>query len=169
LQAEGVSALIGASKVGQLAREFPFLYASVGDLRIEDVEALLNDYKELVLKHYSLCKIVEKMDSSKAAASNEHECTPDDGASKQDRLKVPENDELKESIEESSNKREGSSADESPVEMADKNVILVNESSNAEFSLDVFQEQVARQVVVGHGEHEQQDDASAEPIRVPTE
>ena len=161
LQADGSSALIAADKVGQLAREFPFLYASVGDLRIEDVESLLNDYKELVLKYYSLCKTIEKMDTNKVV-SNDHEhasdvqVVSDDGPLKQDRLKVPENDELKESIEESSNKRESLSADESSVEMADKNVILVNESSNAEFSLDVFQEQISREVV-GDNTQGQQD------------
>eukprot|EP00850_Spirogloea_muscicola_P014766 SM000108S14210 [mRNA] locus=s108:223287:227396:+ [translate_table: standard] len=49
------TALLQADSSGQLARDYPFLFATAGDLRVGDVTLLLNDYKELVLKHEKLC------------------------------------------------------------------------------------------------------------------
>ncbi|CAM6017689.1 unnamed protein product, partial [Sphagnum balticum] len=42
-----------------LAIDYPYLYASAGDLRVADVESLLYAYKELALKYSVLCKAVE--------------------------------------------------------------------------------------------------------------
>ncbi|KAH7439276.1 hypothetical protein KP509_04G053400 [Ceratopteris richardii] len=61
LQANGSSSVLQADNSGHFVREYPFLYATVGDLRVEDVETLLNDYKELVLKYYALYKAVEEL------------------------------------------------------------------------------------------------------------
>lgn len=69
LESKGASAVLHADRTGQLAREYPFLYTSAGDLRIQDVESLLNSYKELVLKYVSLSKAVEALLSLKAKAS----------------------------------------------------------------------------------------------------
>lgn len=59
LEISGFPAVLEADQTGQLARDYPFLYASAGDLRVMDVEGLLADYKELVLKYVALCKAVE--------------------------------------------------------------------------------------------------------------
>eukprot|EP00249_Psilotum_nudum_P018553 c26861_g1_i1 orf=524-2221(-) len=61
LEAKGALAVLHADRTGRLGKDYPFLYASVGDLRVQDVETLLNEYKELVLRYYSLCKTVEEM------------------------------------------------------------------------------------------------------------
>lgn len=65
LEEKGAAAVLHAAHTGQLIREYPFLYASAGDLRVEDVEALLVAYKELVLKYVSLSKEVESSSSHK--------------------------------------------------------------------------------------------------------
>ncbi|CAN1746119.1 Vacuolar protein sorting-associated protein 9A [Linum perenne] len=41
---------------GQVFREYPYLFANVGDLTINNVEELLNSYKELVFKYVCVCK-----------------------------------------------------------------------------------------------------------------
>ncbi|KAL2611438.1 hypothetical protein R1flu_023130 [Riccia fluitans] len=54
---EGAGAqILEADQSGQLRRDYPFLYSSAGDLRVADVEALLHEYKELVLRYVSLRK-----------------------------------------------------------------------------------------------------------------
>ncbi|KAG0599658.1 hypothetical protein M758_12G169700 [Ceratodon purpureus] len=59
LETSGLPAVLEADKSGQLARGYPYLYACAGDLRVMDVEGLLSDYKEIVLKYVALCKAVE--------------------------------------------------------------------------------------------------------------
>lgn len=59
LEASGVPEVLEAEKSGELARDYPYLFARAGDLRVMDVEGLLSDYKELVLKYVALCKAVE--------------------------------------------------------------------------------------------------------------
>lgn len=192
LQASGSLAVLEADRAGQLAREFPFMYASVGDLRVEDVESLLSDYKELVLKYYSLHKAVEKltvgkranMGESKSALTtpgrvdgqegalkaqmvSEKEASKDMTEDRVDRQKAPETDDSKESMENVSSHTQdvaGLSIDDSSLEMADKNVILVNEISNSEFSLDVFQEQTARRA---DNDMEEKQDHATESIHSP--
>eukprot|EP01018_Ginkgo_biloba_P035530 Gb_22502 [translate_table: standard] len=68
LENKGAVAVLNADRTGQLFRHYPFLYASAGDLRVEDVESLLSAYKELVLKYVSLSKAVESSLSHKAQA-----------------------------------------------------------------------------------------------------
>lgn len=154
LQASGSAAVLEADKSGQLAREYPFLYASVGDLRVEDVESLLNDYKELVLKYYSLHKAVEKLTLTQLASMGRSkggsvasgwevsrealEVQVVSGASKDrmGRQKVPETEDSKEVTQNPASHMKVTDGDE----MADKNVILVNEGSN---SHDKFLEQIA--------------------------
>lgn len=65
LEEKEAAAVLHAAHTGQLIREYPFLYASAGDLRVEDVETLLIAYKELVLKYVSLSKAVESSSSHK--------------------------------------------------------------------------------------------------------
>lgn len=65
LEEKEAAAVLQIAHTGQLIREYPFLYASAGDLRVEDVETLLIAYKELVLKYVSLSKAVESSSSHK--------------------------------------------------------------------------------------------------------
>lgn len=65
LENKGAVHVLRAERTGQLNREYPFLYARAGDLRVEEVEPLLNAYKELVLKYVSLSKEVESSLSNK--------------------------------------------------------------------------------------------------------
>lgn len=65
LEEKEAAAVLQTAHTGQLIREYPFLYASAGDLRVEDVETLLIAYKELVLKYVSLSKAVESSSSHK--------------------------------------------------------------------------------------------------------
>lgn len=65
LEEKEAAAVLHTAHTGQLIREYPFLYASAGDLRVEDVETLLIAYKELVLKYVSLSKAVESSSSHK--------------------------------------------------------------------------------------------------------
>lgn len=59
LEASGLLEVLEAEKSGELSRDYPYLFARSGDLRVMDVEDLLSDYKELVLKYVALCKAVE--------------------------------------------------------------------------------------------------------------
>jgi len=59
LEASGLPEVLETEKSGELARDYPYLFAKAGDLRVMDVEGLLSDYKELVLKYVALCKAVE--------------------------------------------------------------------------------------------------------------
>lgn len=65
LEEKEAAAVLHTAHSGQLIREYPFLYASAGDLRVEDVETLLIAYKELVLKYVSLSRAVESSSSHK--------------------------------------------------------------------------------------------------------
>lgn len=66
LEEKGAAAVLHAAHTGQLIREYPFLYANAGDLRVEDVETLLIAYKELVLTYVSLSNAVESSSSHKS-------------------------------------------------------------------------------------------------------
>lgn len=59
LEASGLPEVLEAEKSGELAHDYRYLFARAGDLRVMDVELLLADYKELVLKYAALCKAVE--------------------------------------------------------------------------------------------------------------
>ncbi|KAF5740277.1 vacuolar protein sorting-associated protein 9A-like [Tripterygium wilfordii] len=56
LENKGVSMLLKEDQASQVFREYPFLFAHVGDLTINDVEDLLNNYKQLVFKYVCLSK-----------------------------------------------------------------------------------------------------------------
>ncbi|KAG6546621.1 hypothetical protein Mapa_011810 [Marchantia paleacea] len=59
LEAGAAAQVMEADKAGQLSKDYPFLYSSAGDLRVMDVEELLHEYKELVLRYVALRKAVE--------------------------------------------------------------------------------------------------------------
>lgn len=56
LENKGASMIIKEDKLNDVFREFPYLFASVGDLTVGDVEDLLNNYKQLVFKYVCLSK-----------------------------------------------------------------------------------------------------------------
>ncbi|KAL3504055.1 hypothetical protein ACH5RR_033896 [Cinchona calisaya] len=56
IENKGASVLLKEEKVNQAFQDFPYLYSQVGDLTVEDVEILLNNYKQLVFKYVSLSK-----------------------------------------------------------------------------------------------------------------
>lgn len=54
LENKGASMILKEDKLNEVFGEFPYLFASVGDLTVGDVEDLLNNYKQLVFKYVSL-------------------------------------------------------------------------------------------------------------------
>lgn len=56
LENKGASMIIKEDKLNDVFRDCPYLFASAGDLTIDDVEDLLNNYKQLVFKYVCLSK-----------------------------------------------------------------------------------------------------------------
>lgn len=56
LENKGASMLVTEEKVNEKLQNFPFLFSEAGDLRVGDVEELLNGYKQLVFKYVCLAK-----------------------------------------------------------------------------------------------------------------
>ncbi|KAG9451102.1 hypothetical protein H6P81_011067 [Aristolochia fimbriata] len=74
LENKGASDLLKEDEVSSSFLKYPYLYAQVGDLTLKDVEALLNSYKQLVLKYVSLAKGLG-LRSQVGATEKEHEET----------------------------------------------------------------------------------------------
>ncbi|XP_044512194.1 vacuolar protein sorting-associated protein 9A-like [Mangifera indica] len=56
LENKGANMLLKEDKANKIFQEYPYLFAHVGDLTINDVEDLLNNYKQLVFKYVCLSK-----------------------------------------------------------------------------------------------------------------
>ncbi|KAK7311586.1 hypothetical protein RJT34_09829 [Clitoria ternatea] len=56
LENKGASMILKEDKLNDVFREFPYIFASAGDLTLGDVEELLNNYKELVSRYLCLSK-----------------------------------------------------------------------------------------------------------------
>ncbi|KAE9603899.1 putative VPS9 domain-containing protein [Lupinus albus] len=56
LENKGASMLLKEDKANEVFTEYPYLFSSVGDLTVGDVEDLLNNYKQLVFKYACLSK-----------------------------------------------------------------------------------------------------------------
>ena len=56
LENKGAGLLLKEDQVSQVFKEYPYLFANAGDLTVNDVEVLLNNYKQLVFKYVSLSK-----------------------------------------------------------------------------------------------------------------
>ncbi|KAI3895289.1 hypothetical protein MKX03_011022 [Papaver bracteatum] len=56
LEQTGASELLKEDQMSTAFQDYPYLYAQVGDLTIDDVDGLLNSYKQLVLKYVCLSK-----------------------------------------------------------------------------------------------------------------
>ncbi|URD73631.1 Oxysterol-binding protein [Musa troglodytarum] len=62
LEKKGTADLLKDENISRCFQDYPFLFASAGDLTVDDVESLLNCYKQLVLRYVAL---------SRGLASNE--------------------------------------------------------------------------------------------------
>ncbi|CAI0408253.1 unnamed protein product [Linum tenue] len=56
IQNRGAALILKEDRANHVFREYPYLYSHVGDLTINDVEELLNSYKQLVFKYVCVCK-----------------------------------------------------------------------------------------------------------------
>ncbi|KAG6655617.1 hypothetical protein CIPAW_05G229400 [Carya illinoinensis] len=56
LENKGATMLLKEDVVSQVFRDYPYLFAHGGDLTVNDVEELLNNYKQLVFKYVCLSK-----------------------------------------------------------------------------------------------------------------
>ncbi|XP_031273078.1 vacuolar protein sorting-associated protein 9A [Pistacia vera] len=56
LENKGANMLLKEDKANKIFQEYPYLFAHVGDLTIDNVEDLLNNYKQLVFKYVCLSK-----------------------------------------------------------------------------------------------------------------
>ncbi|KAF5442454.1 hypothetical protein F2P56_035109 [Juglans regia] len=56
LENKGAIMLLKEDMVSQVFRDYPYLFAHVGDLTIDNIEDLLNNYKQLVFKYVCLFK-----------------------------------------------------------------------------------------------------------------
>lgn len=56
LEDKGAALLVNEKQASQVFRQYPYLFAHVGDLTVNDVEDLLNNYKQLVFKYVCLSK-----------------------------------------------------------------------------------------------------------------
>ncbi|KAI4337755.1 hypothetical protein L6164_016132 [Bauhinia variegata] len=56
LENKGATMLLKEDQVNKVFKEYPYLFAHVGDLTVSDVEDLLNNYKQLVFKYVCLSK-----------------------------------------------------------------------------------------------------------------
>ncbi|TQE08871.1 hypothetical protein C1H46_005485 [Malus baccata] len=56
LENKGAAVLVNNDQAGQVFQEYPYLFVNVGDLTINDVEDLLNNYKQLAFKYVCLSK-----------------------------------------------------------------------------------------------------------------
>ncbi|KAL5558320.1 hypothetical protein UlMin_034531 [Ulmus minor] len=56
LENKGATLILKEDQVSQVFKDYPFLFSRGGDLTVNDVEDLLNDYKKLVFKYVSLVK-----------------------------------------------------------------------------------------------------------------
>ncbi|ESQ47916.1 hypothetical protein EUTSA_v10020497mg [Eutrema salsugineum] len=56
LENKGAALLLKDTEASKSFQEYPYIFASAGDLRIGDVEGLLNNYKQLVFKYVCLSK-----------------------------------------------------------------------------------------------------------------
>ncbi|KAK9758208.1 hypothetical protein RND81_01G215500 [Saponaria officinalis] len=53
---KGASTILKENRINNIFQEFPYVFASVGDLTLRDVGDLLNNYKKLVFKYACLAK-----------------------------------------------------------------------------------------------------------------
>ncbi|CAH8328821.1 unnamed protein product [Eruca vesicaria subsp. sativa] len=70
LENKGAARLLKDTEASKIFQEYPYLFASAGDLRVGDVEGLLNSYKQIVFKYVCLAKGVGDATTSLASSSS---------------------------------------------------------------------------------------------------
>lgn len=71
LENKGATTLLNDSnEASKIFKEYPYMFASAGDLRVGDVEGLLDDYKQLVFKYVCLSKGLGDTVTSLASSSS---------------------------------------------------------------------------------------------------
>jgi len=113
LENKGASMILKEDKLNDVFGEFPYLFASVGDLTVSDVEDLLNNYKQLVFKYVSLSKGLGVSPTSQPpAAQNNSEDRVETTIDSSDGVHLDENNKSEEAIDTT----EDSSDKVSPIE-----------------------------------------------------
>lgn len=59
LENKGATALLNEDQLNQVFQDYPYLFSHVGDLTVNDVEDLLNNYKQLVFKYVCLSRGID--------------------------------------------------------------------------------------------------------------
>ncbi|XP_073290110.1 vacuolar protein sorting-associated protein 9A-like [Primulina huaijiensis] len=77
LENKGATMVLKEDDISQIFHDFPYLYALAGDLTVSDVEDLLNNYKQLVMKYVCLAKGLGVTTSSPPNITQESEKTND--------------------------------------------------------------------------------------------
>ncbi|KAJ0266049.1 VPS9 domain-containing protein [Hirschfeldia incana] len=71
LENKGAATLLkDNSEASKIFKEYPYMFASAGDLRVGNVEELLNDYKQLVFKYVCLSKGLGEPATSLASSNS---------------------------------------------------------------------------------------------------
>ncbi|KAL0736257.1 hypothetical protein Bca4012_012467 [Brassica carinata] len=71
LENKGAATLLNDnSEASKIFKEYPYMFASAGDVRVGDVEGLLDDYKQLVFKYVCLSKGLGDAATSLASSSS---------------------------------------------------------------------------------------------------
>ncbi|XP_047179224.1 vacuolar protein sorting-associated protein 9A-like [Vigna umbellata] len=113
LENKGANMILKEDKLNEVFGEFPYLFASVGDLTVSDVEDLLNNYKQLVFKYVSLSKGLGVSPTSQPpAAQNRSDDRAETTIDSSDGGPLDENNKSEESID----KTEDSLDKVSPIE-----------------------------------------------------
>jgi Rab5 GDP/GTP exchange factor len=79
LEKKGAADILKDERPNKYFQEFPFLFAHAGDLTVDDVEGLLNNYKQLVFKYASLCKGLGTSAASTSGSSTDAQENVDSG------------------------------------------------------------------------------------------
>lgn len=59
LENKGATVLLNEDQLNQVFQDYPYLFSHVGDLTVNDVEDLLNNYKQLVFKYVCLSRGID--------------------------------------------------------------------------------------------------------------
>lgn len=68
LENKGATVLLNEDQLNQVFQDYPYLFSHVGDLTVNDVEDLLNNYKQLVFKYVCLSRGIDMTKESKKDA-----------------------------------------------------------------------------------------------------
>lgn len=68
LENKGATVLLNEDQLNQVFQDYPYLFSHVGDLTVNDIEDLLNNYKQLVFKYVCLSRGIDMTKESKKDA-----------------------------------------------------------------------------------------------------